>query len=312
VEDRLHEDELPISVDLVRALVDDQFPHYANLPLTALDVSGSTNRLFRLGDELLVRLPRQPQGGGGIGKEQRWLPRLRDRLPVEIPEIVALGRARHDYPVPWSITRWLYGELPTVWQPGAPVDPSRTKLAEELASFISALQRVEVPEDAIAGESLRAYRGRPLGEFDRQFRLNLEQCRRLPGLELDLQAAETIWTEALELPGAQHTTADRWYHSDLVAENLLLRDGALSAVLDFGGLAIGDPTIDLHGAWELFDPPAREVFRKTLNVDEATWLRGRAWALAIALGALPYYWRTMPNRRRDRLRMARSVIADTH
>jgi aminoglycoside phosphotransferase (APT) family kinase protein len=115
----------------------------------------------------------------------------------------------------------------------------------------------------------------------------------------------------LNLPGAVEAATDRWYHSDLVAENLLMTNDRLTGVLDFGGLAVGDPTIDLHGAWELFDSPARTVFRTQLGVGEDEWLRGRAWALAIALGCFTYYWEKMPGRRRDRLAMVQSVLADS-
>jgi aminoglycoside phosphotransferase (APT) family kinase protein len=198
--------------------------------------------------------------------------------------------------------------LPQIWQPGEPEDPARATLAKAMAAFIQALQAIDIPPSAQSDESLRSYRGGRLAEHNNTFSHTVESCRSLTGLDLDLDAAEAVWSAALRLPDANGASEDRWYHSDLVAENLLLNDGHLTAVLDFGGLAIGDPTIDLHGAWELFDPAARQVFREALGVDEYQWLRGRAWALAIALAALSYYWQTMPERRRDRLAMVRSVL----
>lgn len=309
-EQRLHRDELPISLELVRELIGSQFPQYAALPILPLTATGSTNRLFRLGGELLVRMPRQPNSGTGINKERYWLPKLREQLPAQLPEIIAVGEPDAGYPEQWSITSWLEGELPPVWQPGLPADPHRTTLAEELAAFIEALQGIEIPEAARTDDSLRWYRGRPLSEYDRAFQRTLAACRNISDLDLDLKAALDLWSDALTLPEAAQVLEERWYHSDLVAENLLIRDGHLTAVLDFGGLAIGDPTIELHGAWELFDPAARGVFRRSLGVDDHQWLRGRAWALAIALGALAYYWQTMPGRRRDRLAMARAVLED--
>ncbi len=303
----LHDNELSISADLVRSLIASQFPDYAALPITPLGATGSTNRLFRLGDERLVRLPRQPESGRGISKERLWVPRLASHLPVAVPEIIGIGEPEAGYPESWSITRWLPGELPPVWQPGQPDDPARARLAEELAEFVQALQRIEIPEAAKADPALRSYRGRPLGEYDRHFQRTVEECRSIGGMDLDFAAARTIWSQALELPGSAD---ESWYHSDLVAENLLVQGSSMTAVLDFGGLAIGDPAIDLHGAWELFDPAARTLFRRAMNVDDIQWLRGRAWALAIAFGALSYYWHTMPSRRRDRLAMVRAVLAD--
>ena len=131
----------------------------------------------------------------------------------------------------------------------------------------------------------------------------------MDGLDVDLVKAEALWEEALTLPGAYETEPDRWYHGDLVAENLLVANGRLVAVLDLGSVSVGDPTVDLHGAWEILDAPARALFAAKLGVTEAEWLRGRAWALGIALGALAYYWNTMPERRRDRLAMLRNVLA---
>jgi aminoglycoside phosphotransferase (APT) family kinase protein len=129
-------------------------------------------------------------------------------------------------------------------------------------------------------------------------------------LGLDLDACAALWTEAMALPSADDSAPPRWHHGDLVAENLLVRDGRLAAVLDFGGLSLGDPTVDLVVAWEVLDPEARGTFREEVGVDDGDWLRGRAWALAIAVMTFPYYWATMPGRCADRLALARAVLAD--
>ena len=139
--------------------------------------------------------------------------------------------------------------------------------------------------------------------------LELLECRNLDDFELDLDAAERVWADAMQLPGIIERATPRWYHGDLAAENLLVRDGALIAVLDFGGLSLGDPTIDLIVAWEVLDPPARELFRRQVGLDAATWLRGRAWALSITL-MVWYYWTTMPERRARCMAVGRNVLAD--
>lgn len=308
----LHDNEIPIDLDLVRKLVDSEFLGYASLPLTRLAVSGSSNALFRLGDELLVRIPRQPGGGLAIEKEQRWSAEIGRHLPIEVPEIIALGHAAFGYGEPWSIVRWIDGELPQACNLDEPSTPKRLRLATELADVVLALRSIDVPRGALADPALRGYRGRPLAEFDKHTRRNIQKCRSIAGLNIDLDAALEVWEEAMKLPGVGEVGSDRWYHSDLVAENLLLNEGRLNAILDFGGLAVGDPTIDLHGAWEVLDVPGRELFRSRLGVDEAEWLRGRAWALGIALGSFTYYWAKMPGRMSDRVAMARSVLADAN
>lgn len=310
IEERLHADEINIDTDLVRRLIDTQFPQYSALPLVKLPTSGSTNALFRLGADLLVRLPRQPGGGVAIEKEERWLPLIGSHFPVTVPQIVALGEPAFGFGERWSITGWIDGKLVEACGPAAVPAVERSALAIDLADVILTLRSIKVSAAAASDPTLRSYRGRSLAEFDEAFQRTLRECRSMEELDLDLDAALAIWNEALTLPGANEAGPARWYHGDLVAENLLLVEGRLSAVLDFGGLGIGDPTIDLHGAWELLDPPARDVFRVRLGVDDATWLRGRAWALGIALLTFPYYWTTMPERRRDRLAMARSVLAD--
>jgi aminoglycoside phosphotransferase (APT) family kinase protein len=305
----LHDDEIPIDVGLVRGLVDRALPQYADLPVQPLGSSGSTNALFRLGEDLLVRLPRQPGGSSTIAKEARWLPLLAPSLPVAVPEVVAVVEPDGGYPERWSVVRWLVGEHPDVVDPETPVDPRREGLAADLAELVTALGHADVPTDALDDPDLRWYRGDPLATMDAVTRQHIERCRSLGDFGFDLDAAERLWGEALSLPGAHDRAAPRWYHGDLAAENLLVRGGRLSALLDFGGLSVGDPAVDLIVAWEILDPPARELFRSQLGVDDATWLRGRAWALCITV-MIWYYWTTMPVRRASRVAMGRNILAD--
>jgi aminoglycoside phosphotransferase (APT) family kinase protein len=305
----LHDDEIPIDLDLVRNLVDAEFPQYADLPLRRLDASGSTNALFRLGDELLVRLPRQPGNGAAIEQELRWTREFGPLLPVKVPQVLAVGRPGHGYRERWSIVGWLPGEHPRACGPDEPADPRRAQLAVDLAAVIVALRAAPVPDDATHDPALRGYRGGALAGLDKSVRRNVEKCRSIAGFDLDLDRTLAVWEDALTLPGAHVAGPDRWYHGDMVAENLLITDGRLSAVIDFA-VSVGDPTIDLHGAWEIFDRSARDVFRQRLGVSDAEWLRGRAWALGLSLGTFTYYWHTMPGRRESRLTTARNVLAD--
>jgi aminoglycoside phosphotransferase (APT) family kinase protein len=304
---RLHDDELALDVRLVRSLVHSLSPSYDELPLRRLEASGSTNALFRLGDDLLVRLPRQPGGSTTIEKEERWLPYVAPALDVAVPEIVAVGDPGFGYSERWSVVRWLDGDLPTLPQPG---DAPRHELARDLAAVVRALGGVDVPRQALGDPALRWYRGRPLASMDDDVRRLLRDCREIDGLDLDLDACAAFWDEAMSLPGVHDAVGPRWYHGDLQAENLLVRDGRLTAVLDFGGLSIGDPTVDLVVAWELLDPEARSTFREAVGVDDETWLRGRAWAMPLALMAFPYYGATMPERCRSRLAMVHAVLAE--
>ncbi len=308
--DPLHDDEISIDLGLVRALVDRGLPEYASLPLSRLRASGSTNALFRLGDELLIRLPRQPGGSATIEKEARWLPHIAPLLPVSVPEVVVVGEPDLGYPERWSVVRWIDGDFPTVADPASYSCPTPTALARDLAAVVTALSDIKVPPSALADPELRMYRGAPLGTMDGGTRRSLAECRDISGLAVDFDAVLRVWEQAMALPETTAGSSPRWYHGDLLAENLLVRDGRLAALLDFGGLAVGDPTIDLVVAWEVLDPAARGVFRRAVGVDDATWLRGRAWALALAVMTFPYYWSTMPERCASRLAIVRSVLAD--
>jgi len=309
VTDLLHEDEIRIDLDLVRGLVDRAFPGYASLPLRRLGASGSSNALFRLGDELLVRLPRQPGGTATIEKEARWLPQIASLLPVPLPEIVGLGEPALGYPERWSVVRWLDGHVPTVVA-DAGTRPSRHALAGDLAAVVLALRNIDVPASALRDPDLRWYRGLPVTARNVDTRRAIEACRAIPDLDLDLETALEVWEESMALPEPEQASSPQWYHGDLFAENLLVQGGRLTAVLDFGGLGVGDPTVDLLPAWQVLDPGSREDFRQAVGADQDSWLRGRAWALSLAIGAFPYYWGTMPERCANSLAMARAVIAD--
>jgi aminoglycoside phosphotransferase (APT) family kinase protein len=305
---RMHDDELEVDEPLVGRLLVTLSPAYDGLPLRRFAASGSTNALFRLGDDLLVRVPRQPGGTATIEKERRWLPYVAARLPVPVPEILAVGEPAHGYPEKWSVVRFLDGDQPVVPAQG---EPPRHGLARDLAAVVRSLREVPVPEEARRDPALEWYRGRPLAAMDDDMQGFVRDCRDLPGLDLDLEAVERAWAETMRMPEAGRVVEPGWYHGDLNAENLLVRDGRLVAVLDFGGLSVGDPTNDLAVAWQLLDPTARETFRRAVGVDDVGWRLGRGWALVLALMGPPYYWHTMRDRCLRGVHTARAVLDES-
>lgn len=300
----LHDDELKVDAELVRRLLGASLPALAGERVRPLVSSGSSNALFRIGDNLVARFPRQPGGSASIDTEARWLPHLARFLTTRVPEIVAIGTPGFGYPERWLVTRWIEGERPDVPDGHGPRDAGA--LPTDLARFVSQLGSAPVPPDAAA---LSWYRGGHLSALIDDFETSLEQCRNIPGLDLDLDGAERIWHEALE--AEQSLTPERtWVHGDLLAENILVHEGHLSAVLDFGSLSVGDPTVDLVVAWEVLDAHDRRVFRHVLDIDDARWKKAMGWAQLIALVTFPYYWDTMPSRCADRRSMAAAVLAE--
>lgn len=307
---RLHDDEIEVDDELVRRLLGTVSPAYEGLPLCRFDATGSDNALFRLGEDLLVRVPRQPGGGSTIEKEGRWLPYVAPHLPTSVPEVVAVGEPGFGYPEKWSVVRFIPGDRPVV--PGPDEEP-RHGFAGDLAAVVTALRMLEVPDEGRSDPGLQWYRGRPLATMDDSMREYLSDCRHLvghPDLDLDLHAVEAAWEQVVRMPEAHREVEPRWYHGDLNAENLLVRDGRLAAVLDFGGLSVGDPTIDVVVAWQLLDPAARTTFRTALSVDDVTWSLARGWALVLAMMGLPYYWDTMRERCLRGLHTAREALAE--
>ncbi|MFL6076209.1 MAG: aminoglycoside phosphotransferase family protein [Mycobacteriales bacterium] len=274
----LRPDEVPIDAGLVRRLVAAQFPRWAALPVVPVARSGWDNATFRLGADMSVRLPRLPRWVGQVAREHRWLPRLAPHLPLPVPAPLARGEPGEGYPFPWSVYGWLDGEDA---RPDRIADLKRA--AVDLAGFLAALQRV----DATGGpppEWSNGFRGVPFGD-ERDSPIVETRIRpkiaALAGL-VDTDALTAVWDAAAAAPAWDR--APVWIHGDPAPGNLLARDGRLSAVIDFGTVAVGDPACDLIAAWLFLDAPAREVFRATLPIDDATWARGRGWGLT---GALP-------------------------
>ncbi|MBE8518632.1 aminoglycoside phosphotransferase family protein [Amycolatopsis sp. H6(2020)] len=254
-----------VSVDVaqVRLLIDGQFPQWAGLPVRPVRSSGWDNFTFHLGDAMVVRLPSAAEYALAVEKEQRWLPALAPRLPLPIPVPLAAGRPGAGYPFPWSVYRWLDGEPATA---DGVADPVR--FARDLAGFVAAVRNVD-PADGPRPGKHNWFRGATLRTYDGQARRALTK---LGGAG----SAQALWEAALTAPW---DGVERWFHGDLAAGNLLLRDGELAAVIDFGTCGVGDPACDLAIAWTLLTADGRQVFRERLSIDNATWARGRGWAL---------------------------------
>ena len=260
-----------IDVDLVRRLVADQFPQWAGLPVTAVAPGGWDNRTFRLGDTMLARLPSASGYEAAVTKEQRWLPQLARHLPLPIPVPLGHGRPGGGYPFPWSVYGWLDGE-----DAGTARIDDLTAFATDLAAFLAAMQAVDATGGPAAGPH-SWYRGAPLDHYDAETR----QAIATLGDAVDGPRATAVW-DAARSTSWQHPA--RWFHGDVAVGNLLVRDGRLSAVIDFGTSGVGDPACDLVIAWTLFDGPSRAAFRAGLaDLDDDTWARARGWALWKAL-----------------------------
>ena len=278
---RMHRDEISSDADLVRALLTAQQPQWADRPITPVASTGTDNALYRLGDDLVARLPLRPSSTATIERERTWLPVLAPHLPLAVPVPLAKGAPTDDYPWPWSVLPWLPGDDGTT----APIDAHRT--ARELARFLRALRAVDAAGGPPPGRDNYG-RGAPLATRDASTR----QAIRASQDVIDAGAAMAAWEAALRVPPWEHPSV--WIHGDVAAGNLLFEGGSPSAVIDWGALGVGDPACDVMVAWELFGVETRGVFRAELGVDDATWERSRGWALSSAAMALSYYQGTNP------------------
>jgi aminoglycoside phosphotransferase (APT) family kinase protein len=263
----MHADELLIDEALVRRLLAEQFPDWADRPLSRVQPEGTVNAIFRLGDELSLRLPRRDGPTEPGGKELEWLPRLAPQLPLEIPVPIAQGHPSDGYPWYWDIHRWVDGDSAPV------VAIDAVQAARDLAALVAALQQVD-PAGAPRG------RGIPLAERDPDIRYWLGRYDGAP-------AVTPAWERALAAPPWDGPPV--WHHGDLDVRNWLVRDGRISGVIDWGSMGVGDPACDVMGAWKLHSGAARDAFREALAVDDATWERARGWVVSQAVAALAYY-----------------------
>ena len=262
----------PIQINeiLVSHLVAAQFPQWKDLPVRAVAVSGWDNRTFHLGEHMLVRMPSAAPYAFQVEKEYQWLPILAPLLPLAIPEPLAMGEPTQSYPWKWAIYRWLEGE--TV---GSTHIINMRDFATTLAEFLLALERIDATNGPLPGAH-NFYRDGTLITYDYETRQAIAALKD----KIDVETAIQVWERGVNSTW-QHSPV--WVHGDISAGNLLVRNGQLSAVIDFGQLGVGDPACDLAITWTQFKDESRQIFRTMLPFDADTWARGRAWALWKAL-----------------------------
>ena len=276
----MHPDDISIGLPLVAGLIAAQFPQWRRLSLTEVRSAGTDNALYRLGGDLAVRLPRRRSVAAEADRLQRWLPRLAPHLPLAVPIPVARGVPGDGFPFPWLVCQWLDGQ-DVADEPGVDLADAAVRLGR----FVAALHRIDA-----TGAPPTPFRGGPLSTLDERVRGEIADLGADGTIDQRLVAA--AWDCALAAPAWDR--APVWVHADLSPLNLLARQHRLAAVIDFGGLGAGDPAVDLLPAWSWLTGPARSQFRAQVKPDDATWARGRGWALGLALGAVRYYRDTNP------------------
>jgi aminoglycoside phosphotransferase (APT) family kinase protein len=278
----MHADQVDVTAATVAALVAEHFPQWRQLPVRRVPSAGTVNALFRVGDDVVVRLPLRPSTGAGLRaeliREQSNARRLAAHAPVAVPEPLGIGAPGDGYPGWWAAYRWIPGELASDRSIADAV-----AFARDLAGFVDAVRGMDTGGATWNGAS----RGGPLHTRDADVRAALDRSTHL----VDTGRLGRIWDGCL---AARPATGDVWIHADLMPGNLLVRDGRLAAVIDLEGMCVGDPAVDLMPAWNLLPGKARPTFRRALGVDDDTWERGRGWAIVQAIVALPYYVDTNP------------------
>jgi aminoglycoside phosphotransferase (APT) family kinase protein len=286
-----------IDAALVCRLIAAQFPRWSGLPVRPVEVDGWDNRTYRLGTDMTVRLPTAAGYVPAVVKENEWLPRLAPGLPVAVPEVLAVGRPGEGYPFPWSVRGWL---------PGETADRARiddlASFAVSVAEFIRALQRCDTAGGPLAGEH-SFYRGASPAHYDQDTRRYLAQ---LAG-HVDTARAAAVWAAAL---AADRTGRPVWFHGDIAAGNLLVADGKLAAVIDFGTSGVGDPACDLVIAWTMLAGESRRAFRAAVGPDHGTRARARGWALWKALLMMAENLGTDDALAAEQFRVINEVLAD--
>ncbi len=274
----MHADEVEVDDDTVRSLLAAQCPAWAGRALSRVPDSGTDNAIYRLGDELGVRLPRIHWAVDQVEKEWRWLGRLAPYLPAPVPVPLLKGDPGHGYPYPWLVYPWVNGTSLDKGTVG-----SLDRIVLDVAAFVVALR--EAPVD---GGPPPRRRGRPMAPLDREVRWAVGK---LDGL-VDTGRALRVWEAALE--AGPWTEAPVWVHGDLLPGNIVVRDGRLRGVIDWSGAGVGDPACDAMLGWSL-PPVARGTYREAAGFDDATWARARGWVVEQTTLFIPYYTSTLPD-----------------
>ncbi|HYD10472.1 MAG TPA: aminoglycoside phosphotransferase family protein [Acidimicrobiales bacterium] len=291
--DKRHADELDIDEPLVRALLRDQAPQWADLPMSEIVDGGTDHTIFRLGDELLVRLPCQVYKQQQVVDEMTTVPRLAPHLPLELPVTLHLGEPGHGYPCPWSVVRWIPGERLTTENVDLP------QAADDLAAFVVALQACDTTGGRAAGQQT-GLRGLDL---DVWVDIIAEYLPKYD--DIDVTDALAAWEETLAAPRWDRPPV--WFHGDL-SGNLIVRDRRIVGVID-SAYGVGDPACDLESGWTIFRGADRERFFDAVGADDAIRLRARGWALAPALIGLGYY-RDVPRLRANAIGAIEGALSD--
>ncbi len=283
--------EIPINVPLVQALITKQFPEWANLEINPIIPGGWDNKTFRLGQHMTVRLPTQRQYSDQVKKEHFWLPKLAPRVPLPIATPLKMGEPAAGYPFYWSIYKWLDGDTASIERIS-----NLNQFAVDLGEFLSTLQHCDVTDGPLPGEH-NFYRGGSLAIYNSETQEALKNINDKYSIEAIIEIWDLALASCWQLPPV-------WIHGDVAVGNLLVNNGQLCAVIDFGQLGMGDPACDLAIAWTLFTNESREAFRSALNLDKDTWARGRGWALWKAL-----CW-AFPGEKRIDWRVIEEILTD--
>lgn len=291
----LHESEFEMDDELVQGLLEAQMPDLAGLSLRRFDSSGTVNAVYRLGETLVVRLPKAPEYVGGPEREARWMPVFAQSLPIHVPKYDRLGHPTSRYPSHWSVLEWVEGE-----PAGDATIANLDQAATDLGEFVQELRDVSTANTPTGGN----YRAFGLAGVDDGFR---DWLAKLPD-DIDRSRVESIWDTCLSV--GDWDSKPSWVHTDLKGDNLIARNGRLVAVIDWEGCTVGDPSADHLAAWWLFDGDSRETFRMASSASKDTWFRAMGWALFMSVAAIPYYSETNPTFAGQARRALDEIIGD--
>ncbi len=272
---KMHENELDIDEHLVKKLLADQFPEWAHLPVKRISSSGTDNAIFKFGDDTLIRVPRRADMLDTLQRQEKWVNPMAVHLPLAVPTLIAYGNPQDSFPWHWGIYSWIEGD--NLYN-NSTLDLNQAAL--DLAKFINKLQAFD------STNAPRSWRGVTLKSRDAEVRKAIDALKD----EIDVQKITDVWNRCISV--AEWDKDSVWIHADLLPTNILAQNGKLAGIIDFDGFGVGDPAVDLLPAWSIFTAESRDIFRKQLCVDDATWMRGCGWALSLAIIAIPYYRNT--------------------